>query len=53
MDAARLEGVLIGKGGLYGNVVRVTPPMTITEAEVAEALDKFGKACARVAGAKQ
>jgi len=53
MDAARLEGVLVGKGGLYGNVVRVTPPMTITEAEVAEALDKFGKACARVAGAKQ
>lgn len=52
MDAARLEGVLIGKGGLYGNVIRVTPPLTITEAEVAEALEKLGKACERVAGAK-
>ena len=52
MDAARMEGVLIGKGGLYGNVLRVTPPMTITEAEVAEALEKLGKACDRVSVAK-
>jgi 4-aminobutyrate aminotransferase-like enzyme len=53
LDAARLEGVLVGKGGLYGNVLRVTPPMTITADEVAEALEKLGKACARVAAVKQ
>lgn len=53
LDAARDEGLLIGKGGLYGNVIRLTPPMTITEAEVAEALEKLGKACKRVAGALQ
>lgn len=48
LEAARLEGVLIGRGGMYGNVVRLTPPLTITEAEVAEALEKLGRACARV-----
>jgi 4-aminobutyrate aminotransferase-like enzyme len=53
LDAARLEGVLVGKGGLYGNVLRVTPPMTITADEVAEALERLGKACARVAAVKQ
>jgi 4-aminobutyrate aminotransferase-like enzyme len=48
MDTARQEGVLVGKGGLYGNVLRVTPPLTITEAEVDEALEKLGRACDRV-----
>jgi 4-aminobutyrate aminotransferase len=33
------RGLLIGKGGLYGNVLRMAPPMTLTEDETAEALD--------------
>ncbi|MEU4289283.1 aspartate aminotransferase family protein [Kribbella sp. NPDC026596] len=33
------RGLLIGKGGLYGNVLRMAPPMTLTEEETAEALD--------------
>jgi 4-aminobutyrate aminotransferase-like enzyme len=49
MDVARQEGVLVGKGGLYGNVLRVTPPLTITEAEVDEAIEKIGRACRSVA----
>ncbi|GAB2653152.1 aspartate aminotransferase family protein [Prescottella soli] len=35
---ARAAGLLIGRGGLHGNVLRVTPPMTVTTEEAAEAL---------------
>ncbi len=37
-------GLLVGKGGLYGNVVRVAPPLSVTEAEIDEASDIFTKA---------
>jgi 4-aminobutyrate aminotransferase len=33
------RGLLVGKGGLYGNVLRMAPPMTLTEDETAEALE--------------
>lgn len=33
------RGLLVGKGGLYGNVLRMAPPMTLTEDEAAEALE--------------
>ena len=36
---ARAAGLLIGKGGLAGNVLRVTPPMTVTESEAQTALE--------------
>ena len=48
MDCARQEGLLVGKGGLYGNTLRLTPPMTVTEAEVREGLEKLGRAFARL-----
>lgn len=38
MERARARGLLIGTGGLYGNVLRVTPPMTVTAEEADEAL---------------
>ncbi len=50
MEIAREEGLLVGKGGLYGNVLRVTPPMTITETEIGEALEKIANTCTRIAG---
>ncbi|WP_328326218.1 aspartate aminotransferase family protein [Kribbella sp. NBC_00382] len=33
------RGLLIGKGGLYGNVLRMAPPMTLTEEETTEAIE--------------
>ncbi len=33
MESARESGLLIGKGGLYGNVLRIAPPLSVTEEE--------------------
>ena len=44
LEAAREMGVLIGKGGLDGNVLRVKPPMCITESDVDFALDVLDRA---------
>ncbi len=47
MERARENGLLIGKGGLYGNVLRLSPMLNITKPDVDEAiriLDKsFGE----------
>lgn len=43
MDAAKKHGLLIGKGGLYGNVMRIAPPMTATEDDIQMALDLLQK----------
>jgi 4-aminobutyrate aminotransferase-like enzyme len=34
MEAARENRLLIGKGGLYGNVIRVSPPLNISKSDV-------------------
>lgn len=34
LEETRKRGLLIGKGGLYGNVLRIAPPMTVTEQEI-------------------
>ena len=36
LEAAREGGVLIGKGGRHGNVLRIAPPLTLTVAEAEE-----------------
>jgi len=33
-ERAKEEGLLIGRGGLYGNVIRITPPLTIEKEEI-------------------
>lgn len=33
-EEMKKEGVLIGKGGLYGNVVRISPPLIVSKSEV-------------------
>ncbi len=35
-EAAKERHLLIGKGGLYGNVLRMAPPLTLTEDEADE-----------------
>jgi 4-aminobutyrate aminotransferase len=36
MTAARDNRILMGKGGLYGNVIRISPPMNISRSDVDE-----------------
>ena len=43
-EATKQRGLLIGKGGLYGNVFRISPPLTVTADEVDEALAILGAA---------
>ncbi|HJU88085.1 MAG TPA: aspartate aminotransferase family protein [Gemmatimonadaceae bacterium] len=49
MEATREMGVLIGKGGLDGNVLRIKPPMCITAEDADFALDVLDRAFASVA----
>ena len=48
MEASREEGVLIGLGGLHGTVVRIGPSLLITEEEMAEGIEKLGRAIDKV-----
>jgi len=38
-EETKARGLLIGKGGLYNNVVRISPPLIATREHVDEALD--------------
>ena len=39
MERTKDLGLLVGKGGLYGNVIRITPMLNVTEAEMEAGLD--------------
>ena len=47
MEECRKLGLLIGKGGLYGNVIRMSPPLNIAKADVDQAFEIMDKAMAR------
>src|SRR5882724_6465783 len=38
MDHCRKGGLIVGKGGLFGNVIRTSPPLNISKGDVDEAL---------------
>jgi len=48
LERARENGLLIGKGGLYGNVVRIAPMLNIAKSDVDEALCILDKSLSEV-----
>jgi 4-aminobutyrate aminotransferase len=48
LEETRRNGLLIGKGGLHGNVLRLAPPMSLTESEAAEGAEILVAAIERV-----
>ncbi|MDE3104175.1 MAG: aspartate aminotransferase family protein [Acidobacteriota bacterium] len=51
LEAARERGLLIGKGGMYANVLRMSPAMNIGKADVDEAIRILDASFAAVTGA--
>jgi 4-aminobutyrate aminotransferase-like enzyme len=43
-ENTKKRGLLIGKGGLYGNVVRIAPPMTVDKLRIDEAVKILNEA---------
>lgn len=46
LEGARRAGLLIGKGGLYGNVLRIGPPLTLSAEEADEGVGRLEEAFA-------
>jgi 4-aminobutyrate aminotransferase len=41
MEETKARGLLIGKGGLYGNVLRLGPPLNITTEQIDQGVDSL------------
>ena len=50
LEAAREERLLVGLGGLSGQVIRIGPSMLITEDELEDGLERLGRACRAAEG---
>ena len=50
-EEAKMRGVLLGKGGLFGNVFRLAPPMLISQEDLEHGLDVLEESLA-AAGAR-
>ena len=48
LEAAREEGLLIGKGGTHGNVLRIAPALSITEGEADEGFSRLERALRQI-----
>lgn len=48
MERARANGLLIGKGGLYANVIRLAPPLNVSKADVDEGIRLLDKSLGEI-----
>lgn len=48
MEAARDQRILIGRGGLAGNVIRISPPLNISRSDVDQFIGAFDASLAKV-----
>lgn len=48
MEQTKANGLLIGKGGLMGNVARITPPLNVTKEQVDQALNLLDSSFSRL-----
>jgi 4-aminobutyrate aminotransferase-like enzyme len=48
LERTRANGLLVGKGGMYGNVIRMAPPMNISKADVDEGIRLLDKSFGEV-----
>jgi 4-aminobutyrate aminotransferase len=46
LEETKSRGLLVGKGGLFGNVLRIAPPLTLSDDEAAAGLRILGQAFA-------
>ncbi|MFD4249364.1 aspartate aminotransferase family protein [Amycolatopsis thermoflava] len=53
LEETRARGLLVGKGGLHGDVIRLAPPMTLTDDETGEALEILRESIAAVQEARK
>lgn len=51
MEECRKRGLLVGKGGLFGNVIRTSPPLIITKGDVDEAIKIMDEALVAISPA--
>jgi 4-aminobutyrate aminotransferase len=49
MERCRERGLLVGRGGLYANTLRLAPPLTVTEQDVGQAIETV-RAAVQAAG---
>jgi len=48
MDRAKDNGLIVGKGGLYGNVIRISPPLTCSHRDVDDAMSALDRSLGQV-----
>ncbi len=47
-ESTKEQGLLIGKGGLYGNVIRITPPLTVGKGDIDQAIQIMDRGFERI-----
>jgi 4-aminobutyrate aminotransferase-like enzyme len=48
MELTKANGLLVGKGGTYGNVLRVAPPLNVNKDQIDQALKQLDRSLAQL-----